>query len=798
MRKLKNILSFVLAGTMIFSSVSPAYATGTTDGVISVSNTISVESEAPGTNIFGLSDDIGTKNNDTGNTENNTDIISSSSGSDSDSIDIAEEPVYKCGLEEHKHDKLCFKTLQVKEGDKTYTTTLLVCGETEHTHSEECLKEQTEVNLTEDGKETYCGHEEHTHSFSCLEKGDLICENRDEDHEHTDECYEWVVSCQKESHTHTDKCYEKPEKNIDPNEEKDISKEEESNRKDVDERIEQSDEETEIGHENEIIEDKAEENEEINDVDYVSKSGNEAVTAEGAYADDPVALSTELRTQKGLSDFQAKLVAKNLLNAPLLLGANDEEGNDDNETAEENEPPRQGDGSNIESIAAKWITADTVDNNDPALLYIKPSGTETQEVRMQINYALSGEHNYEPGDITITVPAYIIHRRGGANYGTMIVPFPEEPSRKGDFNWTLIDGNYVLTNTKRMSAATKGYIQFAVTGLSPYELVDMEESDPFDAYIEVVTHKGNLIALRSNAITAQFDTEARVTNAGKAVYQSVERVPASSIPESQRVAGEEEYIKVNWYTWAYRTSNTKYYLDIKDTIPVEYDGFIINATEESGLEKSEPQITGTADGRTGYTYFATAYPASQFEPDVEYTFHNSVLYTLTEIDPENGDDPQLITTAPASAQTTWSYSLPKWEDPTGHFMVVKNGNDDKVNYNHTRHLRYQSERSDLHLWSLGSPIHGWYGVYPSALNDMQDGNDINLSYTVNSIGYIMPWTYDPVEPVTELSSRMISNYFRRAVTMTTEDTGVSLSQGGAKLQVGTDYEFVSVEFPEQP
>ena len=95
-----------------------------------------------------------------------------------------------------------------------------------------------------------------------------------------------------------------------------------------------------------------------------------------------------------------------------------------------------------------------------------------------------------------------------------------------------------------MSAATKGYIQFAVDDLMPQQLVDMQLSDDFEARIEVITHLGNLIGLTSNSLNASFDTEAKVTDARKKVYQAPERVPASSIPASQRVDGEEEYILV--------------------------------------------------------------------------------------------------------------------------------------------------------------------------------------------------------------------------------------------------------------
>ena len=241
-----------------------------------------------------------------------------------------------------------------------------------------------------------------------------------------------------------------------------------------------------------------------------------------------------------------------------------------------------------------------------------------------------------------------------------------------------------------------------------------------------------------------------------------------------------------------------------------------------------------------YYYYTTAYPASQFKPDTLYTFHNTVRYTVTERDPaaavtnpnvDNGkdkdgnplgsSDPKLVTVATASAKTTYQWSMPEWVDPTGHFYIVKNGNDDKEQhgqkkYNYTRRAdRYQGNPvSDLHIWYLCDPIHGWYGLYPSGINDLQDlyaesgaEGSIRLSYTVDSIGYAMPWMFDSTsfERDGAVASRLSRNYYL-PVTMTTYDEGVSIGRSkedaeGNNIGMLTplvDYDFVSIEFPEAP
>ena len=504
---------------------------------------------------------------------------------------------------------------------------------------------------------------------------------------------------------------------------------------------------------------------------------------------------------------------------------------DDQEGAEP-EVPRQADGSNIENISAKWITEDTVDNESASLLYVRPVKDELQSVRLQVNYALSGEHDYEPGDVTITIPSYIFKNRAGMYYGKLTIPYPEDPDATGLFNWKKVGDSYILTNTKRMSAATKGYIQFGFDEMDPRELVDMEESAPFDAYIEVITHRGNTIALRSNSLTAQFDTEAKVTSVAKRVYERAEIVPASRIPENQRIPGEEKYVLVRWYMWGVTEANTEYTLDHLEYIPqdeivinedgadkteADFHGFVVSADSDSASTSLEKSVyTGYADGQGSYYNYSTAYPLSDFKKDTKYTLHNRIKYTVTESDPEvaepvnpdvnDGDpDPKLVTEVEARAAATFSYSDPKWDAPSGHFMVDKNGNDDKAGNNQTHRVRNEKAvtTSDLHLWARAVEDDGWYGIYPSALNDLQDaykenGTDgsVRVSYTIDSIGYVMPWMFDETrtEPV---SSRLSKNYCL-PVTMVTEDRGVSIGRNTDKLTVLEDYTFESVELPEDP
>jgi len=562
--------------------------------------------------------------------------------------------------------------------------------------------------------------------------------------------------------------------------------------------------------------------EDFGKAEYVEKDGVAAVVVQGDATDSKSAAADALAEDTELSTNEAKEVAETLFAKGATRDADDDDVS--------NPPPSEADGTYIEdTFKAEWVTNDTVDNGDPDLLYVKPGDDSVQSVKLRVSYALSGEHNYNPGDITITVPAKIFRNRytslnAPAKYGTMVMPYPEDPSTEKNYNWTLEGDHYIIKNTRVLSAATSGFVEFMIAGLTPSMLRDMEESDPFSAYIQVLTHEGNTIARQSNELTAQFDTEAKITKVTKRAYQSPEIVPASEIPEEQRAAfpDEEYFVKVDWYATVSVTANTYFRLDFTDTFTDENNhiGFVLNANNAEGETSSYTKENAYHNYRiwSSDTFFvSTAYPLSQFNENEEYTFTNGIEFTCIQddpdpvhVDPDNDEsDHKLRTKASATAKTVWSYIDPGWPVPHGHFMIVKNGNDGKDSNNYTHFKNYGTRNfSDLHRWGKSPSDDGWYGIYPFALNEIQDDyaenqetggdNGLLLSYTIDTIGYVMPWMFDTDTfngPDGNKASRNSTNY-TRPVSITSLETGLCYERDGERLEVGTDYDFVSLEFPE--
>lgn len=105
------------------------------------------------------------------------------------------EPI--CGMDEsfHEHTEDCYKQ-----------TSVLVCAEQEHVHSEACYEIQT-IGEAEQSVVLTCQEQEHVHDEACYETWqELSCTN--EGHVHSDNCYANSDSLE-ERHQHTEACYEK-------------------------------------------------------------------------------------------------------------------------------------------------------------------------------------------------------------------------------------------------------------------------------------------------------------------------------------------------------------------------------------------------------------------------------------------------------------------------------------------------------------------------------------------------------------------------------------------------------------
>ena len=414
------------------------------------------------------------------------------------------------------------------------------------------------------------------------------------------------------------------------------------------------------------------------------------------------------------------------------------------------------DGTEIRSINLKWITEDSTDNNDANRLYLESTSNAKISMMFQVDVEFSGQYDYNPGDIRITIPAQVWHARkvtaveNGPSVGTtdedsfsgsMELPIPVYPSTEANFNWQLINGEYVLTNARTIKAASSHTFKFAITDLLPMDVVDMSICDPITARVEVTTHEDNPLKLDSEPIDAQINTSAEIKYAKKSgkLYESYPQGESLSAQMLEKLPDgtKDDYIYVKWTSYHARTNNQPFGMDIEDVYT--------NAVDEEGNQVTEAVFLGitrydaqpienkdnaysaqissydrtAADGPYYYNMVEvwTAYKKSDFPladaadtGDPVYKMSNTITWKMTETDEAVDKDDRKETSQ--SDTSTVYYSPVTWKRPLGHFKVNK--------------------------WTENTVSKDW--VYGYALNRIKNNERADMTYIVRTTGYGYPWT----------------------------------------------------------
>ena len=350
--------------------------------------------------------------------------------------------------------------------------------------------------------------------------------------------------------------------------------------------------------------------------------------------------------------------------------------------------PDEADGTKIESVTVKWLTEDspwTQDaqdyfDGDDQFLFLAPSGDKELVMQYQADISLSGQMDYEPGDIEIRIPAQVWHPRkyvddgnGGVKgivdedqlIGSMTLSVPEAPNTSGDFNWKLVDGEYVITNVSTIGATKKIMLQFSIDGLYPHEIVDQSQSEPIHVVCEVTTAKGNQIALESDELIAQVDTFEKIDRDAAIKFGAVlQEVPYTNMSNIawQKIGGytnRDDYVFVLWRLDLNQYGNQPYTLSLEDVfgqvysvdalgnrtdvtahpILLDTNGLTTPIVQTDGFtDETVPSPVFLTDPESRYVTAYVAYPKTDFPAVLVndelsvYYIENTSEWTLTEAD----------------------------------------------------------------------------------------------------------------------------------------------------------------------
>ena len=460
------------------------------------------------------------------------------------------------------------------------------------------------------------------------------------------------------------------------------------------------------------------------------------------------------------------------IDSDAALPANEGEGEKDDAQAaahgsgDRAAEPSEADGTKIERVSVEWITG----NAGQGKLTVAPSTDDPQDVRMRMNVAFSGQHDYDPGTMRLTVPKSIFAYRDGSVAGSMTTSVPEAPDTRALFSYVELDDSYVLTNTRKLSAATSAMFEFTIHDIVPHQMVGNPSaytSDPFWAKANVTTAQGTVLGLKSNEIKASFDTLEKIVKAESSVSLLTEAWD-SEWPSELKPSNAGSYVCCDFYSWATVQGNQEFKIEVAHAATVAGSGAtVLGLRDQDGkvYNGGGPHVLRSSgytanDTRDFYVHAYVAVPKSRVPDNGKYAFKDTATYKVTSV-----DDKQQTTASGSSEQV---YAPLSFVNPGGHFNVFKSGSI--------------AHREDENTYQ-------WGDADPLALNDLRDGREILSTWQVETLSFNAPWTAPNGKP-TE-----VNQMEQRKVKTVTDDTSVQFNNNGREL-TSADFEFASIKIPE--
>lgn len=327
--------------------------------------------------------------------------------------------------------------------------------------------------------------------------------------------------------------------------------------------------------------------------------------------------------------------------------------------------PTSADGTSTDSMSVSWITEDTkgYEDNDPKKLTLVPSTNEKFDVRMRVSFQLSGQNDYEPGTIRLTIPKTLIKTRDGKTMGTFTLSVPEAPSDRAAFAYYEQDDSYVLVNMVKLAASTSALFEFSQRDVVPSQVMGnpkktVEGISPatFASALEVTTPKGTTLA-RNDSMTATVETSKQLIEDsgillanGSKLYKSWQ----DSWPANLKPDNSSQYVYIDWFADNDAKGNQAYVSAVKFEMLKSYpegslllgiinaDGTVAKAPADATSISADWSVSPQyGDMLTMHAYVAV--PRDKADDGNAHKFKAAVEFSLKEVDVLGTDDERVTT-----------------------------------------------------------------------------------------------------------------------------------------------------------
>ena len=435
------------------------------------------------------------------------------------------------------------------------------------------------------------------------------------------------------------------------------------------------------------------------------------------------------------------------------------------------------DGNNVERFDIEWRSQDN--DNDASRHNGVYTSNSNQVLSYRINYGLSGQNDYDVGTFTIKVPKTIFKDRKDKPIGYTTFGVPKAPDNNAQFAYTETDDAYIITNTKKLKAASSGYIEATINGLTPSEIKDITTgyvSDKLKASLEIGLKTGS-IGKDSNLLDATFDTTAMIYE-GKLRHNSniSDKFPADW-DERLKPSNPEDYYYATFTSYASSLGNQYYNVGMKFdargsddaegaiTLGAKIgrkDTLLVTDKTSGVFDKEIEHGVFLPDGENFNSTIYVAYPKKNFNQDKPYKLKGVVEYTMTTL-----DDGKVTATR---ADATLPFSPVEVEAPSGSFYVTKQGDGPETT----------AERNKVE------------GIYSTALNKLKDNKEVEISFNVNTRAFGGDYTLKDGG-----RADVLDDYGYKPYKLITDDYKTTFNLKDGEL-TSADFDIKALDFGSKP
>ena len=440
--------------------------------------------------------------------------------------------------------------------------------------------------------------------------------------------------------------------------------------------------------------------------------------------------------------------------------------------------PTSLDGNNVERFDIEWRSQDN--DNDASRHNGVYSTNSEKKLAYKINYGLSGQKDYDVGTVVIKVPKTIFKDRKDKLIGYTTFGVPKAPDNNAQFAYTETEDAYIITNTKKLKAASSGYIEATINGLTPSEIKDITTgyvSDKLKASLEVTLASG-IMGQESNQLDATFDTSAMIYGANLRHNTTVSDTFPSTWDQKLKPANPDDYYYATFTSYASSQANQYYNVGMKFDVRGSDDASgaltlgvkvgrtdtVITTDKNSGVfDKEIEHGVYLPDGQNFGTTIYVAYPKSKFTEEKLYNLKANVEYTMTSLDDNNKTQTR--------AEATLPFAPVKTETPSGSFYVSKQGDGPATTW-------VTSNRRE--------------GIYDTALNELKVNKSVGIRFDIQTRAYGGAYTLRDGG-----KADVLSDYGYKPYKLVTDDYKTMFNLQDTELS-SNDFSLKSLDFSEKP